>query len=206
MGRPQIITREKVAEVALRVLDDEGLEALSLERIANELGVRGPSLYYHFNDKADILAEVARLVIGDLGLDHEAPDWQQWLVDNALQFRRRVMEHPNAAAIILEFLPESSSIPGFGRAAKVLTEAGVDPSLHILIMEGAQQLAWGWALYGASASFRAESVITPSRLARSWPELAESRRANPWSDDELLEVALRAFFAGVLSGALDPAG
>jgi TetR/AcrR family transcriptional regulator, tetracycline repressor protein len=198
MGRPQIITREKVAEVALRVLDEDGLDALSLERIAQELGVRGPSLYYHFADKSDILSEVARLVVGDLALDHDAPDWRRWLIDNALLFYRRVKEHPNAAAIILEFLPASSSIPGFGRAAKRLTDAGVASELQVLLMEGAQNLAWGWALYGASTASRIDGADSPSRLARRWPELAEARRANPWDDEAMLEAALIALFAGIL--------
>lgn len=198
MGRPQIITREKVAEVALRVLDDDGLDALSLERIAQELGVRGPSLYYHFTDKDDILSEVARLVVGDLELDHEAVDWRRWLIDNALLFYRRVTEHPNAAAIILEYLPASSSIPGFGRAARRLTDAGVAPELQVLLMEGAQNLAWGWALYGASTASRIDTTESPSRLARRWPELAAARRSNPWDDEAMLEAALNALFAGIL--------
>ena len=69
MGRPAIITKERVAEVTLRIIDEEGLDAVSIERIASELGVRGPSLYHHFADKAAILTEVARLVLGDLDLD-----------------------------------------------------------------------------------------------------------------------------------------
>lgn len=187
--------------MALAVLDEEGLAALSLDRIAQEMGVRAPSLYYHFNDKDDILAEVARLVVGDLAIDHDTLDWQQWLIDNCVLFYRRVMEHPNAAAIILEYLPASASIPGFGRAARVLTAAGVDPTLQVLVMEGAQQLAWGWTLYSASVSARAEKALTPARLARRWPELAAARRANPFTEEAMLEAALRAFFAGVFAVA-----
>ena len=43
---------------ALEVIDADGLDAMSLERLADELGVKAPSLYHHFHDKAEILAAV----------------------------------------------------------------------------------------------------------------------------------------------------
>ncbi|HTC82023.1 MAG TPA: helix-turn-helix domain-containing protein, partial [Acidimicrobiia bacterium] len=60
MARPSkpLISKDASARAALEIIDAEGLEALSLERLAKELGVRAPSLYHHFADKAEILARV----------------------------------------------------------------------------------------------------------------------------------------------------
>ena len=124
MGRPAIITKERVAAVTLRIIDEEGLDAVSIERIASELGVRGPSLYHHFADKAAILTEVARLVLGDLDLDRPSEDWQEWLIGTSMLLYDRVLEHPSAAVILLQFLPDASMVPAFGRTARRLTEAG----------------------------------------------------------------------------------
>ena len=57
MGRPKqaLISRRKTLEVALRIIDEEGLEELSIRRLGKELNVRGISLYHHFKSKADIL-------------------------------------------------------------------------------------------------------------------------------------------------------
>jgi AcrR family transcriptional regulator len=55
-----------VFQTSLRIIDEEDLGALSLLRLARELNVRGPSLYYHFDDKAEILRAVgARHRAGD---------------------------------------------------------------------------------------------------------------------------------------------
>jgi TetR/AcrR family tetracycline transcriptional repressor len=201
VGRPAIINREKVADVALQILDDEGLDALSLERIAKEIGVRGPSLYHHFADKSEILTEVARLVLGDLDLDREVGDWQDWMVETSVTFYNRVLEHPNAAAVLMEFMPDASALPGFARAAKVLTEQGVDPSVQVLLMEGSEKIAWGWALQRAVMARNGDVRMSPAKINSRWPELALAVRQSRWQDGQLLEASLRAFFAGVVEQA-----
>jgi TetR/AcrR family tetracycline transcriptional repressor len=204
MGRPAVITRESVAETALRLIDEEGLEAVSLERIANEHNVRGPSLYHHFADKAAILTEVALLVLGDfVQLAQPANDWTDWMVDTSLTFYRRVMEHPRAAAILMQFMPDSTALPGFAHAAEMLTRAGVDPSLQVLIMEGCEKLAWGWSLQRAVTAQTGER-LSPTKINKRWPELAAAVRDSRWKDEDLLEESLRAFICGVLERAGEP--
>jgi AcrR family transcriptional regulator len=198
MGRPAIINREKVAKVALEIVDTEGLDALSLERIAKEIGVRGPSLYHHFADKSEILTEVARLVLGDLDLDREVGDWQEWMIETCLTFYNRVLEHPNAASVLMEFMPDASALPGFARTAEVLTAQGVDPSVQVLLMEGSEKIAWGWALQRAIMARNGDVRMSPAKINRRWPELALAVKQSRWRDEQLLEASLRAFFAGVV--------
>jgi AcrR family transcriptional regulator len=201
VGRPPTITKQGVAEAALRIIDDEGLEALSLERIAAEVGVRAPSLYHHFPDKSAILTEVARLVLGDLNLRRPAANWQEWMVSVSLTFYRRVLEHPNAAAILLEFLPDSSAVRGLAKGAKMLADAGVDPTVQALLMEGCEKLTWGWALQRAFMVRGDRPRLSRATINGRWPELeaAVARRDQRWRDDEMLEAALHAFINGVLA-------
>ena len=202
MGRPPVIVKERVAEVTLRLIDDEGLEAVSIERIASELGVRGPSLYHHFADKAAILTEVARLVLGDLDLERPGDDWQQWMVETCMTVYRRVLEHPKAAVILLQFLPDNSAVPGFGRASQLLTDAGVDPALQVLLMEGTEKIAWGWAIQRAVAAEHSNR-LKPSSIPKRFPELAAAVRESRWDDDGLVEASLRAFMQGVIDGHVE---
>jgi AcrR family transcriptional regulator len=198
MGRPAVIDRQKVAEIALQLLDAEGAAALSIERIAQELGVRGPSLYHHFTDKTEILAEVARLVLGDLSLQDDASDWREWMVRASLTLYQRVLEHPKSAALLLEHMPDRSTIPGFGLAAKRLTAEGVSPATQVLVLEGSEKIAWGWALQRAMSVGRSDQRMSPGRINRRWPELAVAVRDSHWTDEALLESTLRAFFDGAV--------
>ena len=68
MSRPTkpLITRERAARAALGVIDVQGLDSLSLELVARRIGVKAPSLYYHFKDNTELLAEVARLLLVDI--------------------------------------------------------------------------------------------------------------------------------------------
>jgi AcrR family transcriptional regulator len=195
VGRPRVINREKVAEVALAILDLDGVDGLSLERIATELGVRGPSLYYYYTDKAEILRAVAMRVLGDLALDREVSDWQKWMIDISMEFYSRVQDHPNAASLLIEYMPASTALRGFGHGARLLAEAGIDPTVQILLMEGTQKLVWGFTLQRAITALNASSGGETD--AERWPELVAAQRANPWDDEELLEIALRMFIAGV---------
>lgn len=198
MGRRQHISKDGVIDAALAILDDEGVTALSLERIAREVGVRGPSLYYHYPDKSAILAAVARRVLGDLDVRRPADDWVTWLVENALAFHARVMAHPHAASLLMEHLSPRAVLVGFGRGAELLSDAGVDPALHMQLLEGVQHLSWGFTLYRAVAATSGTDPFDDP--ADQWPELREARARDRWQEDsEALERSVRSYLAGTLA-------
>ncbi|MEV7024427.1 TetR/AcrR family transcriptional regulator [Kitasatospora sp. NPDC093558] len=70
MARPRtpLLSRERIVAAALRLIDAEGLDALSTRRLATELSVSGPSLYNHFATKDDLLDAVVDTVIGEVDL------------------------------------------------------------------------------------------------------------------------------------------
>jgi hypothetical protein len=74
-------------------------------------------------------------------------------------------------------------VSGFGVAAQVLSRAGIEPELQLLVLEGAEKMTWGWALQRAIA--RAGSATDPAQRQH---------------DEERLEVMLRAFLAGAVTG------
>jgi AcrR family transcriptional regulator len=69
MARPRqsLLTRQRIVNAAAALVDAEGLQALSVRRLATELGVQGPSLYNHFATKAEILDAVADAVVAGRG-------------------------------------------------------------------------------------------------------------------------------------------
>ena len=54
------LTRERITQAALHIMDTEGLEAVSMRRVAREVGVEAMSLYNHVHDKDDLLNGVDR--------------------------------------------------------------------------------------------------------------------------------------------------
>src|SRR6266540_4211983 len=69
-SRREPLTRERIIRAALRIMDEEGFEAVSMRRIGRELGVEAMSLYNHVQDKEDIL----EFVTLELGLMVGGPD------------------------------------------------------------------------------------------------------------------------------------
>ena len=202
MARPRQVSKRQVAEVAIRIIDDEGLGALSVERIANELGVRGPSLYYYYADKAAILEAVASRVLGGLTIDRVASDWVEWLVAVSVDFYRCVMQHPNAATLLIEYLPSHSIHDGFGRAAERLTADGVDPAIQMTLLEGAQHMTWGFAIYYTTIVTRQPDGARPG--SQRWLALDAAEHARTMRHEELLEESIRSFIAGVVQRAGNP--
>ena len=59
------LERETVARAALVVLDEVGLDGLTVRRIAEALGVQNPALYWHFKNKQDLLDRMAEVMLAD---------------------------------------------------------------------------------------------------------------------------------------------
>jgi len=202
MARPTkpLISRDACARSALAIIDAEGLEALSLERLAREIGVKAPSLYHHFSDKAEILAAVARLVVLETPVPPEpsTENWQEWMVEMSVGFRRAILSHPNAAPLLLQYFPRQFMVSTYERASRVLYQVGVPLELHIVIIEGVDKLTLGSGLYGAYRRAHGQSefpTVDPDRD----PMLARALDANPWDEEGAFAETVRSFLRGVTS-------
>jgi TetR/AcrR family tetracycline transcriptional repressor len=71
---------DHIVAVALKLLNRIGLDALSTRRLAEELDVKGPSLYHHFDNKADLLGQMAVVMLARClaGLDMSV-GWEDWI-------------------------------------------------------------------------------------------------------------------------------
>jgi TetR/AcrR family tetracycline transcriptional repressor len=63
------LTRERVIDAALQVMDSEGLDAVSMRRVAREVGVEAMSLYNHVHDKEDLLAGIQQRVFSEFSFE-----------------------------------------------------------------------------------------------------------------------------------------
>ena len=96
------LTRERIVRTALRLMDDEGLEAVTMRRVGRELGVEAMSLYNHVGDKEDILDGVTELVMGEYEFPEPAEDWERTIREAARAWRRVLTAHPRVVTLLTE--------------------------------------------------------------------------------------------------------
>src|SRR5690349_8385729 len=195
MPRPSspLISRDAVVETALRLIDADGIDAFSLPRLARELKVQAPSLYYHFADRADILRTVARAIVLESRVP--APDssltWVDWFVGISLAFRRAVLNHRNAAPILLEFMPRDVLVWNYELGVQILAEIGVPAQDQILVIEGLDTLTLGATLVEAAKSPSGAGRVFANVAADAEPTLAEALAVNTRSAEQLFADSIR---------------
>lgn len=203
MARQAQIDRTRAVSVALEIIDAEGLERFSLNRLARELGVRTPSLYHHFADRSEILSEVARQVASVYPLPGQTyqpgPDWIDSIMDICMALRQSVLRHRNAAPLLLQYLPRDLLVNAYEAAVQLLDESGVPPALHVCILDGAERLTLGAALTEATRNQTTRKTIFPNVDQDSQPALSRALTANEWSTEEIFMITLRTFLSGVSS-------
>ncbi|HWV61843.1 MAG TPA: helix-turn-helix domain-containing protein [Sphingopyxis sp.] len=196
MARPSkpLISRSNAAEAALEVIDEVGLEELSLSLVGRKLGVRPPSLYHHFKDKSELLQEVARMMFVRIPtVNDPALSFEEQIIARCVVTRRALLKHPNAAPLMLRYFPRHLLLAAYERA---VAEEPYPASIHLTVIDAIEKYTFGTALFEASAQVRGIPPI-PSVDAAKYPNFAKAVADNPFGDEELFVESLRMFLVGV---------
>ncbi|WP_433713893.1 TetR/AcrR family transcriptional regulator C-terminal domain-containing protein [Nocardia sp. CA-084685] len=93
-----------IAEAALGLLDEVGLDGLTMRKVAAALDVQAPALYWHVKNKRELLDAMARRVFVSAVDGIEAPrqgeDWQDWVVAVAGRLRRSMLRYRDGAKVL----------------------------------------------------------------------------------------------------------
>lgn len=137
------LTRDAILDAALRVLDREGLDGLSMRRVAEELGTGAASLYWHVRNKDELLQLLSERLAEEIALPEPDPSrWQEQLKQVGRQMRAAMHRHRDAARITLGRLPSGPTIvrvtewlfalmAPIGVPDRVITYAGDMASLYV---------------------------------------------------------------------------
>jgi TetR/AcrR family tetracycline transcriptional repressor len=95
------LTRESVIAAALEVLDQTGLDGLTMRALATHLQVKAPALYWHFSDKQDLADEMATALWREVQHELPAPgaDWRENMVAFAGTLRTVLLRHRDGATL-----------------------------------------------------------------------------------------------------------
>jgi AcrR family transcriptional regulator len=126
--RPRL-SKRAVTEAALKLADADGLDALTIRKLAQHLGVTPMALYWHFRSKEDLLEGVAEQVWGELDVDVDpaAPWWAQLrrLLESLVSVLRA---HSSAAQLLSEHEKRNeAALRATEITLDILRTAGFDP-------------------------------------------------------------------------------
>ncbi|MGW2224163.1 TetR/AcrR family transcriptional regulator [Streptomyces formicae] len=117
------ITLEAVTDAALRTLQRDGLDALSMRRLADELSIQAPSLYWYVRNKDELLDLLADALLAELRLDAHIRtdgDWRTELRDMMLEYRAYLLSKRDSGRVLAGRLQLG---PHFLRHAEVILGA-----------------------------------------------------------------------------------
>jgi AcrR family transcriptional regulator len=168
------LTQEQVVRGAVDLLAEAGLEALTLRRLATELGVSAPTLYWHVRNKRQLLDLMAEALVARAGRStspaHGQP-WWDWLAEQARLQWRALTSHRDAALVVAGNRPTEAALADVEEIVASLVVVGFPPAEALRTI-----LSIGNYVIGCAVEFQAEAAREPDpeRDARLLRELRES--------------------------------
>src|SRR3954468_2496941 len=154
-GRRPRLSQERVLQGALSVADTGGLASLTIRSLAEELGVKPMSVYYHVANKDEILAALVDIVFGEIQLPVPGRDWRAEMRARAHSAREVLARHRWAIGLL-----ESRSNPGpanlrhHDRVIATLRAAGFSPELTAHAYALIDSYVYGFALQETALPFQ----------------------------------------------------
>jgi AcrR family transcriptional regulator len=198
MPRPStpLLTVDRIRQSALTIIDADGLEALSMRRLADALGVRAASLYNHVATKDELLHDIANQLMDRVDVSGFALDWPTGLRAWARSYRMTLISHPN----LVPFLAHGPARREMSlrRADAVhggLTRAGWPPRHATMIGASTKYLVVGSAMASFAHGFEDDSELYEGRF----PHLDQAHllRQHAEIDQDSFELALSALIEGL---------
>jgi len=177
------LSKERVVVEAVRIADREGVEGLSMRRLAGALGAGAMSLYHYVASKEELLDAMIDVVFDEIELPAEETDWSSAMRRRSVSARDVLARHPWAIGLM-----ESRTTPGPAnlRHREAVTACLRRAGFSVVMATHANWLldcyVYGYALQEASLPFdtadefadMAEDVYLPQLSAAEFPYLNES--------------------------------
>jgi AcrR family transcriptional regulator len=141
------LTREIILQAALQILDEQGLDGLSMRRLALALGVEAMSLYNHVKDKRDLLDGLVDLVLSPMQSPDESQPWDQRLEHIAIELYQVLIRHPYLVLVLSTeqgFPKDPRIIRGMDSMVAALAEAGLRPTQRVSAYRGLFAICLGF--------------------------------------------------------------
>jgi AcrR family transcriptional regulator len=171
------LNRERVLSAAVDLADREGIAAVSMRRVGQELGVEAMSLYNHVANKEALLDGMIDTVVAEIDPLIDDSDWRKVYRARVLSARQMLLRHPWATEVLATRRQMSPLIlEYFDSMAAVLRNGGLPDSLahHAMHTLGSRTLGFTQELYPSDVSDEDPAAVAAmiAQLAQAYPNVA----------------------------------
>ncbi|BFV55124.1 TetR/AcrR family transcriptional regulator C-terminal domain-containing protein [Kitasatospora sp. CMC57] len=204
------LSRERVLRAAVALADATGIDALSMRRLAQELGVVPMALYKHVANKDELLDGMVDCVLGEIGPAVPGPDWRSAVRARILAARSALLGHPWASQVIQSRPAPTPALLGYTDSVIGLFRTGgfsVDLTHHAMHALGSRMLGFTQELFDVSPGASPADPAVLRAMAAHYPYVAELATAGahdeksvvgPGCDDQFeFEFALDLLLDGL---------
>ena len=200
----QKISREEVISMAISMIDEGGLEAMSMRKLAERLGVYPASVYWHAGTKAQLLAIVCQAALSDVEVpEYDGAHWREWIVDVGRSIRSSFGAHPNLVVYFTGQIQVSTpSLLLTERMLTVLEDAGFSGDQLVQAYNTTMSSIFGW--------LNGEFATAPRDAHEGWEEYFRDQLKATAAEDlptihrNLAQLENRAFMVRWDSGRVRP--
>jgi AcrR family transcriptional regulator len=206
------LSREVVADRALALADAEGIEAVTIRRLATELGVTPMALYWHFRTKEDLLAGLADRVLDAVEVpEGTGADWSEDIRTALVALVTAMRPHPQVAPLVAErMMAHPHGLALTELALRTLSDAGFAPEpasylamqalrAAVTMVTGDQVDDSGTTTEERAAHLRAKQASIAALPPEQYPALiAHAEAMTHCSDvDAFFDLGVDLYVAGV---------
>jgi AcrR family transcriptional regulator len=201
------LRRNAILDCALDVVDRHGLDALTIRRLARELGRAPMSLYAHFASKRELLDLTFERLVLRLFARHHHSTWQAELEAACRHMRRELLHHPHWVTLLTRVRVPPSALDVYDQLLDLMWKDGFDPEAAMLAFSSVVSHALGSVLLermmgGDPSVPKQRLALVKGMLADghggSHPRVAAVSPAfDAWSYDRVFDVGVRSIIAGI---------
>ena len=154
------VNLERALGAALSVADAEGIEAVTMRRLARELGVEAASLYHHVRGKDEILDGLVDAVAAEIELPGPSPDWRAAIGQRARSTRSVLRRHPWAVSLMASrTTPGAATLRLLEAGIRCFRTGGFSVPLAAHAVSAVDSYVHGFVLQEVNLPFRDESEL-----------------------------------------------
>lgn len=163
------LSKERVLTAAMALADSDGLEALSMRRLAQELGVEAMSIYNHVANKGEILDGIVDMAVTEIELPVGPEEWDVAIRKCAISAHEAFLRHPWACSLVIS--PGSSELEDSARLRYMewllrrLREAGFSAELAYHAYHAVDSHILGFTMWQLGHLAAAKSLGSEDDLA-----------------------------------------
>ncbi len=163
VGRPRrrALTRPEVVDAALRIADAEGLDALTMRRLASDLGIEAASLYHHLPGRDALLDELVSRVRAQIVPPDPLPtDWRDLFEAIFVSYATALAAHPNLVSLAGRSVDSDPQVNGL----EYLVQVGLSIDEAVALWQSIHALVIGFAVLGSAADSLVADQVSDQRL------------------------------------------